>query len=88
MMDRKTLATICVAFAIGYWVSSSPVAPHPWQPRPERPVLRWIVRAAKNLLWIAVIAEPAPTVPNDRQLVHAPPIGEDGYPLVDHGKGF
>lgn len=83
-MDRKTLATICVAFAIGYWVSSSPLAP---QPQPQRPVLRWIARAAKNLLWLAVLAEPAPPQASP-QLVHAPPIGEDGYPLVDHGKGF
>lgn len=87
-MDRKQLATVVIAFAIGYWISSTPIAPHPWQPQHDRPVLRWIARAAKGLLWIAVFAEPAPPAVQDRQLVHAPPIGEDGYPLVDHGKGF
>lgn len=83
-MDRKQLATVVIAFAIGYWIHSGTEAP---KPQPERPVLRWIVRAAKNLLWLAVLADPPPAA-QDRQLVHAPPIGEDGYPLVDHGKGF
>jgi len=85
MMDRRTLSAVAIAFAIGYWISSHPMAP---EPRPDRPVLRWIARAAKSLLWIAVFAEPAPPQQPDRHLVHAPPVGEDGYPLVDHGKGF
>jgi len=87
-MDRKTVTAVLVAFAIGYWISSSPFAPHPWQPQRDRPVLRWIVRAAKSLLWIAVIADPPPEVKHDPKLVHAPPVGDDGYPLIDHGRGL
>jgi hypothetical protein len=25
---------------------------------------------------------------NDRHLVHARPVGEDGYQMVDHGQGW
>lgn len=83
-MDRKTLAAVAVAFAIGYWMSHQS-AP---EPKPDRPVLRWVVRAAKNLLWLAVLADPPPVVKHDQHLVHAPPVGDDGYPLIDHGKGL
>ena len=84
--DRKTLYVLVAAFAVGYWCSGSPSPPGP--PAPERPVLRWIARAAKSLLWIALVAEQPPTAQADRHLVHAPPVGDDGYQVVDHGKGW
>jgi hypothetical protein len=84
--DRKTLYVLVAAFAVGYWFSGSSSPPGP--PAPERPVLRWIARAAKSLLWIALVAEQPPTAQADRHLVHAPPVGDDGYQVVDHGKGW
>ena len=86
MIDRKTLLILVAAFAVGYF-ASGPSSPTP-QP-PDRPVLRWIAKAAKNLLWIAIIADPPPASPtSERHLVHAPPVGADGYQVVDHGKGW
>jgi hypothetical protein len=40
------------------------------------------------MLWIAVFVEPAPPEPESRQLVKAPAIGDDGYAVIDHGKGW
>ena len=88
MIDRKTVITFVAAFAICWaWQHHATPAPTPWAPK-DRPVLRWIARAAKSLLWIALVAEPPPTQHGDRQLVHAPPIGEDGYPVIDNGRSF
>lgn len=86
MIDRKTLLIMVAAFAVGYFVSGSSSPPGP--PAPDRPVLRWIAKAAKSLLWIALIAEQPPAQAAERQLVHAPPVGEDGYQVVDHGRGW
>jgi hypothetical protein len=69
--------------AAGYWLSSSPSSPVNPTPAPERPVLRWLAKAAKNLLWIALIAEPPPK----EQLVQQR-IGDDGFPMLDHGRSF
>jgi hypothetical protein len=85
MIDRKTLFALLAAFAVGYFVSGSS---SPTPPAPDRPVLRWIAKAAKSLLWIALVAEQPPSQGAERQLVHAPPVGEDGYQVVDHGKGW
>ena len=88
LLTPRQLAIVCLlCMAAGYWLSSpsSPVNP---TPAPERPVLRWIARAAKSLLWIALVAEQPPTAQADRHLVHAPPVGDDGYQVVDHGKGW
>ncbi len=56
-MDRKTMLVIVAAFAVGYWCSGSAARPSPWAPAHDRPVLRWIAKAAKSMLWIAVFAE-------------------------------
>lgn len=85
MIDRKTVLLLAAAFMIGYFASgSSSPTPTPQ----DRPVLRWIARAAKSLLWVALIAEPPPAEAAERHLVHAPPVGEDGYQVLDHGKGW
>lgn len=84
-MDRKTMLVIAAAFAIGYWCSGSTARPSPWAPEHDRPVLRWIAKAAKSLLWIAVFAEGPPA---ENRLVHSPPVGDDGFPMVDHGQGW
>ncbi len=85
-LDRNTLLTLAACVAIGYWLASPPdknVAP-----LADRPVLRWIVKTAKTLLWVAVFVEPAPPEPEARHLAKAPAIGDDGYTVVDHGKGW
>ena len=83
-IDRQTLLVLAAVFALGYWIAGQPdQAP----PRPDRPVLTWIARAAKSLLWVAVFAEPAPAAAADTRTVqHA--IGADGYPVVDHSRGL
>jgi hypothetical protein len=86
MLDRKTVLVLAVAFAAGYFLATrtdnSP-------PKPDRPAVRWIVRAAKSFLWLAAFADPPPEpARRDQRLVQAPVIGEDGYPVVDHGKGL
>ena len=44
---------------------------------------RWLAKAAKNLLWIALVVEPPPK----EQLVQQR-IGDDGFPMLDHGRSF
>lgn len=83
-MDRKTLAVLVVALAAGYWIASGHSAPQ----RPDRPVVRWIAKAAKNLLWFALIAEPPPGPQPDHHVARIASIGDDGYPIVDHARGW
>jgi hypothetical protein len=84
-IDRKTLFVLIAAVAFGYWMAGRPATP----PAPDRPAVRWIVRAAKNLLWIAAFADPPPAeAQGDRRLVQAPLVGDDGYRIVDHGRGL
>lgn len=85
-VDRNTMIVLVACVAIGYWMASPPS--QPVGPLADRPVLRWIARAAKQLLWVAVFVDPAPPEPEARQLVKAPAIGDDGYQVVDHGKGW
>lgn len=85
VVDRKVLIALVAAFAVGCWWNGSSVKPSPWAPEQDRPVLRWIARAAKSFLWIAVFAEEPPV---ESRLVHSPAVGEDGYPMVDHGQGW
>ena len=83
--DRNTILVLIACVALGYWIASPG---QPVGPLADRPVLRWIARAAKQLLWVAVFVEPAPPEPQSRQLVKSPAIGDDGYAIVDHGKGW
>jgi hypothetical protein len=84
LLTPRQLAIVCLlCMAAGYWLSSSPASPVNPTPAPERPVLSWLAKAAKNLLWIALVVEPPP----DEQLVQQR-IGDDGFPLLDHGRSF
>lgn len=84
-LDRNTVLVLIACVAIGYFAASPS---QPVGPLADRPVLRWIAKAAKQLLWVAVFVEPAPPEPQGRQMVHAPAIGDDGYTVIDHGKGW
>ncbi|MEY3203955.1 MAG: hypothetical protein RLZZ21_286 [Planctomycetota bacterium] len=85
-LDRNTLFALIAAVAFGYWLAGdrSP-GPRP----PDRPVLTWLARAAKNLLWIAAFADPPPPAArHEARIVQAPAIGSDGYPVIDHARGL
>lgn len=85
-LDRNTVFVLVAAVAFGYWLASDrSTNPRP----PDRPVLSWIARTAKNLLWLAAFAEPPPPEhAHEHRIVQAPAIGEDGYPVIDHARGF
>lgn len=84
-LDRNTILVLVVAVAFGYWLGSD----RSTGPRPtDRPVLSWIARTAKNLLWIAAFADPPPEHRHEHRIVQAPAVGEDGYPVIDHARGF
>jgi len=77
-------ALLLMALAAGgafYFASSSEDA----RPRPhERPVVRFIAKWAKSLLWLAMFAEepPKPLEPAQQQ------IGSDGWPQISHARSL
>lgn len=85
-MDRKTAVWLCVALAVGYWLASGQPAQ---APQPARPVARFVAKVAKNLLWIALLAEQPPAEPQpNHHVARAARIGDDGYPIVDNARGW
>lgn len=85
-LDRNTALVLIACVALGYYIASPPS--QPVGPLADRPVLRWIAKAAKQMLWIAVFVDPAPPEPQSRQMVKAPAIGDDGYAVINHGHGW
>lgn len=96
--DRKFVLIAVLSLAVGFWAGGGTWQKSPFLPIPvptpgqpnDRPILNVIRKLARWALWAAVIAEPAPTGPQpDHRVVHAPPpIGDDGYQIVDHGRGW
>jgi hypothetical protein len=86
-LTHKQLAAIVAVLALVWWTSGGNSQPQPGPQPVDRPVLRWIARAAKNCLWIALVAEGPPADTARAQVVHAR-VGEDGYQAVDHGRGW
>ncbi len=79
-LDRNTLLILVVVFAAGWWVNSG----HEWDDRhQDRPALRWIAKAAKNLLWVAVFVEPAP--PEPAAAVVKSRVDRDGFQILENG---
>ena len=87
-LSKRSLVLICLGCLVfGWWLSSSPSSPvGPKGPR-ERPILRFIVRAAKSLLWLAIVAEPPPPETEEQKLVNAR-VGADGYRQLEHRRGW
>lgn len=83
VVNRVNVLIVLIGFGIGYYLASSREP----QPRHDRPVARWIARAARNALWFMALAEPAPAQYEGRQLVHAR-VDEHGQPFLDHGRGW
>jgi len=94
--DRKLVLAIVVAIVVGFWAGGGTWQKSPWLPIPvptpgqpnDRPILNILRKAARWALWFAVIAEPPPGPQSDHRLVQGPAIGEDGYPIVDHARGW
>lgn len=87
VIDRKLILALVAAFAVGYWMHGDGSTP---QPPPNRPVVRWIAGLAKRLLWVALIAEKPPQADHAQEARHVQghELGADGYPLVDHSRGW
>jgi len=81
-LNRNTLLILVAAFLFGMWLGQPARKP---QPLEDRPVLRWIIKAAKTALWVAVFLEDPP--PEQNAELRAV-VGEDGYVVVDHGRGW
>lgn len=81
-VDTKMLL-LCLACVIaGWWMAGESSS----QIERERPVLRWIGKTARTLLWVSLFAEPAPA-DDSAKLVHAR-VDADGVPVLDHARGW
>ncbi|CAB4169126.1 hypothetical protein UFOVP898_20 [uncultured Caudovirales phage] len=58
-INATTLLVLVVVFLVG-WQMAGPSTPLPPGPLVNRPVLRWITRTAKSLLWVMAFAESKP----------------------------
>lgn len=76
-VNRRVVLAIVIAFAAGW------AAPGLLDRKPDRPVLRWVASAAKNLLWLAMLAE-RPPQPEATRVVQSH-LSPDA---VDHGRGW
>ena len=86
-IDRKTLILCVACLLIGSWGSSTSapdVGPFGPAPRPldDRPVLKWIARAARGLLWISLMTEQPPKPEAQHLAKH---YGDD---QIDFGRGW
>jgi hypothetical protein len=82
MIDRRIVFASFVAGVLIGWYMIQPAGP----PAPDRPVIKWLAKAAKNLLWIAVFIEPPPPeVPDDLPRAR---VGADGFKMVEHKRGW
>ena len=81
-VDRKTVAIVIVCLVAGYWLAGQRPAP----PSHDRPVLRWVARAARGLLWLSLAAEQPPEA-EPTYIVHST-IGPDGAPTINHARGW
>jgi hypothetical protein len=80
-IDAKMVAVCVACLVAGWWMAGE--APSP--PAEDRPVLRWIAKTAKTLLWLSLIAEQPPA--EQPTYAHAR-VGADGQPVLDHARGW
>lgn len=88
-LDKRMVVIAVAAFAIAWFVATNQgnsVIPNPFVPqKPDRPVLRFIAKVAKTVLWVAVFAEPRPQ-PQSHYVQTQ--IGPDGHECLNHAEGF
>lgn len=85
MKINKNMVLVAIAaIALVWFVSHGDGnVPNPFAPqRPDRPILKLIVRAAKTFLWVAMFAEPKP---QPAYHVVQTSVGHDGSELLQHG---
>lgn len=57
-MNKQTIVlAVILAFALGGWIGDEA------KPKPDRPVLKFLAKAARWGLWLMVVGEPAPEPP-------------------------
>lgn len=87
-VDRKLIFACLVAFVVGSWASSSGDSSGPFGPRPrpldERPILKWIAKAARTLLWVSLMAEGPPA----EEPVDAAHLAQHRGEQLDFGRGW
>jgi len=84
LIRMRTLIVACAACAfLGWCYSSGDSGPRPLS---ERPVAKWLSRAARAGLWVLWCAEPNPNP--QPQFVHAPAPRGDDRREVNHGRGW
>lgn len=91
-INRTTAWVLVVVFLAGWYVSSARRPEPVPEPLTNRPVVRWVARAAKAMLWVLVFAEEKPPleekptgVDEPVRLVKSP---EDGSRRVDWSEGW
>jgi hypothetical protein len=86
MNSRKAMIVGLVAGLVIGWVAFDG-GPIFTPDKPDRPVLRWVARMAKSMLWVMVFAEPAP---RDESAGYAKAVhfAPDGTVAVDHARGL
>jgi hypothetical protein len=82
-LDRKTLIVCFVCLCVGWW-SAGGSKPDKPQPLDNRPILRWIAKTARTLLWVSLFVEPPPAPEPQPEHIAT----KDGQPLLDHGRGW
>lgn len=87
LSKRSLVFALVACVAAGWWLSSSSGSPLGPPGPTERPFLRWVAKAAKNLLWIAIVAEGPPAEEPEPQLVRTR-VGADGFRQLEHRGGW
>lgn len=80
-VDKKTIAAVVLALAVGAWASSS-VTVKP-EPRPSRPVVSFLAKAARTALWIMLFADR-----QDRQECRPNMACDPGDGCIDHARSL
>jgi hypothetical protein len=83
-ISKRQLVYVGLVLVAFLWWNGSLPSP---QPANDRPILRAIAKIAKNLLWVALIAEGPPAEEPHPQFVRSQ-VGDDGYQQLEHGRGW